>query len=79
LALGAFADSVAGQGRKIKEKRIATAMEALALVYEKVPGVSTAPARDCDGRAGVASRSQFEVARVRITDAGRRAMADRAK
>jgi hypothetical protein len=27
-------------------------MEALALVYEKVPGVSTAPARDCDGRAG---------------------------
>jgi hypothetical protein len=45
LALGAFADSVAGQGRKIKEKRIATAMEALALVYEKVPGVSTAPPR----------------------------------
>jgi len=34
LALGAFADSVAGQGRKIKEKRIATAMETLALVYE---------------------------------------------
>jgi hypothetical protein len=34
VALGAFADSVAGQGRKIKEKRIATAMETLALVYE---------------------------------------------
>src|SRR5262245_41469696 len=34
LALGAFADSVAGQGRKIKEKRIATAMETLALVYQ---------------------------------------------
>ena len=30
----AFADSVAGQKRKIKEKRIATAMETLALVYE---------------------------------------------
>jgi hypothetical protein len=34
LALGAFADSVDGQGRKIKEKRIVTAMETLALVYE---------------------------------------------
>jgi len=34
LALGAFADAVAGQERKIKEKRIATSMETLALVYE---------------------------------------------
>jgi hypothetical protein len=72
--LEAFADSVAGQGRKFKEKRIATAMEALALVYEQVPGVSTVTARDRDGQV-VASRSKFEVARVRITKAGRRALA----
>jgi hypothetical protein len=35
-------------------------METLALIiYEQVPSVSTAPARDRDGRTVVASRSKF--------------------
>jgi hypothetical protein len=58
LALGAFADSVDGQGRKIKEKWIATAMETLALVYDLSESLDRAGSRR-DGRAVVASRSKF--------------------
>jgi len=75
LALGAFADSVAGQGRKIKEKRIATAMETLALVYELSERFDRAGSRP---RRPSGRRQPQVRAGCGIRKAGRRAIAWRA-